>query len=59
MSRERQIKRSETRICRHKTAEDNNGKENVSPNIPCTFLLFKAGAFLQISFREIYFSENV
>ena len=31
-----------------KTAEDNNAKINVSPNIPCTFLLFKANAFIQI-----------
>ena len=32
------------------TAEDNNVKIKVFPNIPCTFLLFKASTFLQIFF---------
>ena len=41
-------KKSETRFCRRKTAEDDNAKINVSPNIPCTFLLFKGSAFIQI-----------
>ena len=35
-------------FCRQKTAEDDNAKINVFPIIPCTFLLFKASAFLQI-----------
>ena len=35
-----------------KTAEDDNAKINIFPNILCTFLLFKAGAFLQILFSE-------
>ena len=43
-------KKSETRFCRRKTAEDNNAKTNVFPNILCSFLLFKASAFLQIFF---------
>ena len=48
----------ETRFCRRKTAEDNNAKINVSPNIPCTFLLFKASAFLQIFFpRNLLFRQ--
>ena len=33
-----------------KTAEDDNAKINIFPNILCTFLLFKASAFLQIFF---------
>ena len=40
-------KKSETRFCRRNTTEDNNSKINVSPNIPCTFFLFKNRAFLQ------------
>ena len=43
-------KKSETQFWRRKTAEDNNAEINVSPNIPCTFLLCKAGWFLQIFF---------
>ena len=35
-------RKSETGFCRRKTAEDNNAKIVVFPNIPCTFLLFKA-----------------
>ena len=35
-----------TRFCRQMTAEDNNSKRKVSPNIPCTFLLFKTSVFL-------------
>ena len=42
------LKKSETRFCRRKTAKEDNVKINVSPSIPCTFLLFKASAFLQI-----------
>ena len=37
-------------VCTQKTAEDNNAKINISLNITCTFLLFKASAFLQILF---------
>ena len=37
-----------TQFYRRKTAEDNNAKINVSPNIPRTFLLFKSSAFFQI-----------
>ena len=40
------FKKPETCFCRRKTVEDNNSKINVSPNIPYTFLLFKASAFL-------------
>ena len=46
--------KSRTLFCRRKTAEGNNAKINFSPNIPCTFLLFKASAFLQ-SFFPRYF----
>ena len=42
-------KLKEIRFCRRKTPEDDNLKINVSPNIPCAFLLFKASAFY---FRE-------
>ena len=48
-------KKSETKICRRKTAEDNNANINVPPNIPCTFLyffFFKVSAFLQNFFPE-------
>ena len=41
---------SDTRFGRRKTAEDDNAQIYVSPNIPCTFLLFKGNAFLQILF---------
>ena len=51
-------KESETRFCRWKTAEDINAKIHVLPNIPCTFLLFKASAFLQIFFpRNLLFRQ--
>ena len=43
-------KKSETRFCRRKTAKEDNAKIIVSPNIPCTFMLFKASLFLQIFF---------
>ena len=43
-------RKSETQFCKQKTAEDDNAKINVSPNITCTLLLFKASAFLQIFF---------
>ena len=52
------LKKSETRFCRWKTAEDNNAKLNVFHHIPCTFLLFKVSVFLQIFFQEIYFSDR-
>ena len=35
---------------KRKTAKHDNAKINVSLNIPCTFLLLKAGAFLQTFF---------
>ena len=54
------FKKSEKRFCRWKTAKNNNAKTNVSSNIPCTFLLFKVSAFLQIffstSFQNVSFS---
>ena len=34
-------------------APDNNAKINVFPNIPCTFLLLKAGTF------QIFFPRNL
>ena len=51
--------KTETRFCRWKTVEDNNNaKMNASPNIPCTFLLFKASAVLQIFFpRNLLFQQ--
>ena len=40
------------------TAEDNNVKIKVFPNIPCTFLLFKVSAFLQLFFpRNLLFRQ--
>ena len=45
-------KKSETQFCRQKTAEDNNAKINIFPNIFCTFLLFKAIPLLLISFSK-------
>ena len=57
ISRAKQIKRNLRRFCRRKTAED-NAKIHVSPNIPCTFLLFEASAFLQIFFpRNLLFRQ--
>ena len=51
--------KSETRFCRRKTAEDDNANINVPQNIPCTFLLFKVSAFLQIFFlRKSKFWDN-
>ena len=45
-------KKSETQFCRRKTAEDNNAKIKVFPNI------FKANAFLQIFFpRNLLFRQ--
>ena len=54
ISRAKQVKKkkSDTRSCRQKTAEDYYAKINVSPNIPCTILPFKASAFFQIFFRR-------
>ena len=52
------LKKSETRFFRRKTAEDNNAKINVFPSTPCTFLLFKARALLQIFFlKKILFRQ--
>ena len=45
-------------FCRRKTAENNNAKINVSPNIPYTILLFKACAFLQIFFPRNLLSNK-
>ena len=45
-------KKSETRFCRRKTAENDNANINVPPIIPCTFLLFKVSAFLEIFFPK-------
>ena len=48
--------KSETWFCRQKTAaEDTNVKINISPNIPCTFLLFKASIFLNFFSNEFTF----
>ena len=57
ISRAKQIKRNlRQAFVKRKTAEDNNAKTNVSPNIPCIFLLFKASAFFQIFFpRNLLF----
>ena len=50
--------KSGTLFCSQKTAEDNSTKINVSPNIPCTFLLSKSSAFLQIFFpRNLLFQQ--
>ena len=54
-------------FCRRKTAEDDNAKINVFPNILCTFLLFKSSACLQILFpikskfweRQFFLAVNV
>ena len=60
VSRAKQIKKkSKTLFCRRKTAEDSNAKIKVSPNIPCTVLLFKASAFLQIFFPKNLFFRQV
>ena len=45
-------KNSETQFCKRETTQDDNAKINVYPNIPCTFLLFKASAFPQIFFPK-------
>ena len=51
ISRTKQFKRNLRHgFAERKTAEDNNAKINVCPNIPCAFLLFKASAILQIIF---------
>ena len=47
-------KKSERRFCKRNTGEDSNTKIKVFPNIPCTFLLFKARAFLQIFFPKSF-----
>ena len=52
-------KKLETKICRQKTAEDNNATTNISQNLPCTFLLFKASAFLRIFFPRNLLSQQV
>ena len=52
---QKNLKKSETCFCRRKAAEDNS-KINIFPNIPCTFLLFKASVFVQIFFpRNLLF----
>ena len=52
-------KKSETRFCSRKTAEDDYVNINVPSNITCTFLLFKVSAFLQIFFpRKSKFWER-
>ena len=44
--------------CGRKTAENNNAKIKVFRNIHCTFLFFKATAFLQIFFpRNLLFRQ--
>ena len=60
ISRTKQFKRNLRHgFAERNTAEDNNAKINVFPNIPCTFLLFKACAFLQnffpsnLPFRQV------
>ena len=51
-------KKSETRFCRRKTAEDSNAKINIFPNMPCTFSLFKASAVLQSFFpKKLLFQQ--
>ena len=59
ISRTKQFKKkSETRFCRKKTEQDNNAKINAFQDVPSTFLLFKASAFLQISFpRNLLFRQ--
>ena len=50
--------KSETRLFRRKTAADNNGKINFSPDIPCSFLLLKASASFQTFFpRNLLFQQ--
>ena len=44
------LKKSETRFCRRKSAEDDNANINAPLNIPCTFLLFNVSAFLPFFF---------
>ena len=52
------LNKSDTRFCRRKTVEGNNPKINVPPKTPCTFLLFKANAFLPIFFpRNLLFRQ--
>ena len=47
------------RFCRRKTVEDDYANINVPPNIPCTILLFKVSAVLQIFFpRKLKFWER-
>ena len=51
-------KKSGTWFFRWKTAEDNNSKLNVFPNIPCTFLPFKTSEFSQFfSPRNLLFRQ--
>ena len=51
--------KSKTWICGRKTAEDDNTKINVSPNIPCISLPFRSSAFVQIFFlRKSKFWER-
>ena len=50
--------KSKTWFCRQKAAaEDTNVKINVSPNIPCTFLLFKASIFITFFPMNLLFRQ--
>ena len=54
--------KSETWFCRQKTAAEDSNIKNVSPNIPCIFLLFKDSIFLNFFSDEFTFPtsfENV
>ena len=51
-------KKSETRFCRRKTAEDNNDKINVSSNKLANFCSSNLVHFFEFSFREMYLSLN-
>ena len=54
LSSKTNFSKSETQLCRRKTAEDNNAKVNFSPNIRSSKLLH----FFKFSFQEIYFSDK-
>ena len=53
------LKKYETWFCRGKTAQDDNAKIKFSPNIPGTFLLVRASAFLQIFFLRNFLFPQV
>ena len=44
--------------CRQKTAENDNAKKNVSPNLLSTFCSSKLVYFFKFSFQKIYFSDK-